>query len=107
MGICDSCGPVNKPHNPNRENPNANINNNVANIFSPTIDKNTSFICTYNVKNINDDIQIINNKYGNCLNREIESKIKILNNGKKEKLVLKKKLDRKVKIVYILLLKEN
>ena len=95
MGICDSFFNVKKPHNPNRKNPNANINNNVTNNILPIIDKNISFICTYDVKNINDDIQIINNKDGNYINREIESKIKILNNGKKEKLVLKKKFDRK------------
>ena len=97
MGICDSCGNVNKPQNTNSENPNLNIRNNVTNNNLSTIDKNISFTCIYDVKDINDDIQIINNTNGSYINEEIQSKIKILNNGQKEKLVLKKKFERKGK----------
>ena len=60
-------------------------------------DKNISFSCTYEVNVINNDIQIINNRFGKYINEEIETKIKILNNGQKEKLVYKKKFDRKWK----------
>ena len=46
--------------------------------------------CTYEIKE-NDYVQIINNKSGIDINEEIEKKIKILNGGKKEKLIFKKK----------------
>ena len=57
------------------------------------INKNISFRCTYEVKVIDSDIQIINNTNGKYINEEIKSKIKIINEGKKEKLVLKKKFN--------------
>ena len=49
--------------------------------------------CIYDVKE-NNEIQIINNRDGNVLNGDIEAKIKIWNNNKKEKLIYKKKFDK-------------
>ena len=46
--------------------------------------------CTYDIKNYN-YTQIINNTNGEYINNEIESKIKILNNGAIEELVFQKK----------------
>jgi hypothetical protein len=46
--------------------------------------------CTYDIKDIDNEIQIMNNRGEKYINGDIESKIKILNNGKKEKLVFKK-----------------
>ena len=55
--------------------------------------KKKSFICTYEIKD-NEEIQIINNGFGNyILNKEIGTKIKILNCGAEEQLVFKKKFD--------------
>ena len=69
--------------------------------------KNISFRCTYEVKDINEDIHIINNKVGMKINEEIESKIKILNNGQKEKLILKKKFNRKGKNIIDFIIEEK
>ena len=44
----------------------------------------------YDIKDIDNEIQIMNNRGEKYINGDIESKIKILNNGKKEKLVFKK-----------------
>ena len=49
--------------------------------------------CTYEIKD-NNEIQIINYKSDNYVNEEIESKIKIWNNGKKENLIFKKKFNK-------------
>ena len=61
------------------------------------INNKISFSCTYEVEDIYNDIQIINNTNGEYINEEIESKIKILNNGQKEELIFKKKFDKKGK----------
>ena len=49
--------------------------------------------CTYDVKDITSEIQIMNYRSENYTNEEIGSKIKILNDGKKEELIFKKKFD--------------
>ena len=49
--------------------------------------------CFYEISDYNYH-QIINNTDGSELNKEIESKIKILNNGKKEKIIFKKKFNK-------------
>ena len=49
--------------------------------------------CTYEITD-NSYTQIINNTDGSEVNKEIEAKIKILNNGKEENLIFKKKFDR-------------
>ena len=49
--------------------------------------------CIYEITDYNYK-QIINNTDGSELNKEIESKIKILNHGKKEKIIFKKKFDK-------------
>ena len=61
------------------------------------IKNEVSFRCTYFVpeKNIGDKFQIINDRDGDKdINKEIKSKIKILNGNKKEKLVFKKKFNK-------------
>ena len=50
-----------------------------------------SFRCTYDVKDFN-EVQIINDRNKSFINEEIKSKIKIINNNKKEELILKKKI---------------
>ena len=52
-----------------------------------------SFRCTYEIKD-NNEIQIINYKSEASINNEIESKIKIVNGNKKQKLIFKKKFDK-------------
>ena len=49
--------------------------------------------CSYDVKDITNEIQIMNYRSENFTNEEIGSKIKILNDGKKEELIFKKKFD--------------
>ena len=49
--------------------------------------------CIYEINDYNYN-QIINNTDGLEINKEVESKIKILNNGRKEKLIFKKKFDK-------------
>ena len=107
MGICNSCNSINIYPIANSGQPNINIRQNKINDGNSKKDKNISFSCTYEVNVINNDIQIINNRFGKYINEEIESKIKILNNGQKEKLVYKKKFDGKGKILQILLQQEN
>ena len=56
--------------------------------------KKISFIkCTYEISDYN-FTQIINNTDGVEFNKEIEIKIKIINHGKEEKLIFKKKFDK-------------
>ena len=75
------------------------INNNTKekiNIGIPIgiiINKISYIKCTYEISDYN-YTQIINNTDGSEINKEIESKIKILNNGKEEKLVFKKKFNK-------------
>ena len=56
-------------------------------------ENNISFICAYDIKDYN-EAQIINNIYDNKINEEIKSKVKILNDKKKESLVFKKKFNK-------------
>jgi len=58
------------------------------------INKISYIKCTYEIFDYN-YVQIINNTDGTEINRDIESKIKILNNGKEEKLIFTKKFDKK------------
>ena len=59
-----------------------------------------SFRCTYDIKDINDNIQIINDRLFDeslekyLINKEIKSKVKILNGDKKEELIFKKKFNQ-------------
>jgi len=50
-----------------------------------------SFTCIYDVKDYN-EIQILNNRFDDYINEEIESKIRIINGKEKEKIVFKKNL---------------
>ena len=49
-------------------------------------DKYSLIKCTYDIKDLN-ETQIINNRYEDIINEDIESKIKILNMNKKENLI--------------------
>ena len=77
MGNCESLG-----------------NSKTASPLPKNIEK-SSFTCTYNVIKDNSYVQIISGIYNNNLNKEIETKVKILNNGKIENLCLKKKFAKK------------
>ena len=67
---------------------------NVCNIEKPIIIK--SFIeCIYNIDDNNNEIQIINYRGEKFVNEEIESKVKILYNNRKEKIKYKKKFEKK------------
>jgi surface protein len=57
------------------------------------INKISYIKCTYEIMNYN-YTQIINNTDGIEVNKDIESKIKILNSGREEKLILTKKFDK-------------
>jgi len=50
--------------------------------------------CIYEIKDINNNTQIINNTDGSEVNKDIENKIRILNNGREEKLIFTKKFDK-------------
>ena len=76
MGICESM------NNSSSFSNNNNDNNQV------------SFRCFYDVKNKNEEMQIINYKCNNKINEEIESKIKILNKNKKEEIIFTKKFNK-------------
>ena len=56
--------------------------------------KDQTIVCAYEVKEENKEIQIINDRDGNDINKEIETKIKILNDGLKENLIFKKKFNK-------------
>jgi hypothetical protein len=61
---------------------------------APNIGDEESLIkCTYDIKDYN-EIQIINNRYEEYVNEDIETKIKIWNNNKREKLFYKKKFNK-------------
>ena len=67
------------------------------------INKISYIKCTYEILDFN-YIQIMNNTDGTEINKEIESKIKILNNGNKEKLVFIKRFDKiGIKTLYFLI----
>ena len=66
-----------------------NINKKESKIFTNKI----SFKCIYDIKDHN-YTQIINNQFRGLINDEIESKVKILNNNKKENLIFQKKFDK-------------
>ena len=60
--------------------------------------------CTYEIKDNNNYIQIINNRGIKNVNEEIESKVKILNGDKKEKLIFKKKFNKiGINIIYFII----
>ena len=50
--------------------------------------------CKYEIKDINNEYQILNYRSENYTNDEIEKKVKILNGDKKEKLIFKKKFEK-------------
>ena len=53
-----------------------------------------SFRCFYDIKDINESINIINDSYDKYKNKEIESRIKILNRNKKKELTFWKRFKK-------------
>ena len=92
MGICGSSRkPIRQTQSSSSNQyslPSLNIPNKPSNF-----NKGISYIeCTYDIKDINAETQIMNNRGEVFINEEIESKIKILNGNQLEKLTLKKNL---------------
>jgi len=66
-----------------------------------------SYIKCYEIKDNNNIVQIINNTDGSEVNKDIENKIRILNNGREEKLILKKKFDKiGMNVIYFSIIKK-
>ena len=62
--------------------------------FQEKVNKNKSLIkCTYDIKkeDLNKSHQIINNRYEEYINKDIESKVKLFIDNKKEKLIYKRR----------------
>ena len=80
------------------------IDNKIKDIIPSGIIDGMSYIkCTYEIKD-NNETQILNNKGEKFTNEEIESKIKMLNGDKKEKLIFTKKFDKAgIKIIYFII----
>ena len=78
------------PQKINNEIYNININNKKE---SKNTKNKISFKCIYDIKDFN-YTQIINNQYEYLVNEEIEQKIKIINNNKKENIVFQKRFDK-------------
>ena len=67
------------------------------------LNKLTYIKCTYEILDYN-LTQIINNTDGNEINKDIESKIKIINNGIEEKLIFTKKFDKiGINVIYFVI----
>ena len=88
MGICGG---------ENNSTPISNNNGCTNNSTSITKDDNEnnqiSFRCFYDVKNIDEKIRILYDGHGEHVSKEIKSKIKILNDNKKEELIFTKKVN--------------
>jgi len=82
MGICEST-PI--------SNNNGNIN--ISTSITKDVNENNQslFRCFYDIKNIDEEIRII---YNNEKNKEIKSKLKILNDNKKEEIIFTKKFNK-------------
>ena len=69
--------------------------NNSSSISNNNFRKNQiSFRCFYDIKNIDEEINILNKNKFEEIDKEIKSKIKILNGSKKEELIFKKKFNK-------------
>ena len=68
-------------------------NSQIKNIPNKEKEEISYIKCTYDIKD-NNETQIMNFRSETYVNEEIEKKVKILNNGQKEKLVFKKKFDK-------------
>ena len=87
MGLCDS--------NSSKESQKAynKANRDYLDFQSNCNDKHSLIKCTYEIKDLN-ETQIINNRIENMINKDIESKIKILNMNKKENLIFRKRFNK-------------
>ena len=82
------------------------IKTNIGISINYIINKISFIKCTYQINDAYNYIQIINNTDKKFINPEIESKIRILNKGKKEKIIFKKIFKTKG-INYIYFISEN
>ena len=97
MDLCDSCN--------SKESQNSYNKTNLDYIdFQSNCNNKYSLIkCTYDIKDLN-ETQIINNRYEDIINEDIESKIKILNMNKKENLIFRKRFDKLgINVVYFII----
>ena len=97
MGLCDTCN--------SKESQKAYNKTNQDNLdFQSNCNNKYSLIkCTYDIKDLN-ETQIINNRYEDIINEDIESKIKILNMNKKENLIFRKRFDKLgINVVYFII----
>ena len=107
MGICGSSRkPIRQTQSSSSNQyslPSLNIPNKPSNF-----NKGISYIeCIYDIKDINSETQIMNNRGEIFINEEIESKIKILNGNQLEKLTLKKKFNRIGRNTVIFIIEEK
>ena len=61
--------------------------------YSANQNNQISFRCTYKVEDINKNIRLVNDRLNYMENQEISTKIRILNNNKKENLIFLKRFD--------------
>ena len=75
--------------------------------FQEKLNKKKSLIkCTYDIrkKDLNKTHQIINNRYEEYINKDIESKVKLFIDNKKEKLIYKRRFNKLgINIVYFII----
>ena len=73
-------------------------------VKQPQFNENNSYIkCIYDKKDYN-ETQIINFRGEKIINEEIESKVKIWNDGKSEKLIFTKKFDKiGINVIYFII----
>ena len=105
MGICGSSRKPGRQTQTSSNNllPSSNISN-----IQTNVNNSISYIeCTYDIKDINTETQIMNNRGEVFINEEIESKIKILNGKQREKLTLKKKFNRIGRNIVIFIIEEK
>ena len=106
-GLCESS---NNAHASTQTNSSYQHPHSVTNILNTpsNFNKGISYIeCTYDIKDINTETQIMNNRGEVFINEEIESKIKILNSNQREKLTLKKKFNRIGRNIVIFIIEEK
>ena len=82
MGICESTPILNN---------NGNINISTSITKDDNENNQSLFRCFYDIKNIDEEIRII---YNNENNKEIKSKLKLLNDNKKEEILFTKKFNK-------------
>ena len=97
MGLCDSSNSKESQKDYNK------TNRDYLDFQSNCNDKHSLIKCTYDIKDLI-ETQIINNRIENMINKDIESKIKILNMNKKENLIFRKRFNKLgINVVYFII----